>query len=83
VIDNEELNIKKKKVPPVNPPKPQSESVKKMSEMSTYNGAALDKYSWSQNATEINVQIPIPEGTSAKQLDIKIDVKKLFVKIKS
>ena len=51
--------------------------------MSTYNGEALKNYSWAQTAFDVSVQIEIPEGTGAKDLDIKMQPKHLFVKIKS
>jgi len=54
-----------------------------MQKISTYNGDSTDNYDWSQTIQEITVQIPIPEGTNAKQMDIKIQAKRLFVKIKS
>jgi HSP20 family molecular chaperone IbpA len=54
-----------------------------MQKISTYNGDSTDNYDWSQTIQEITVQIPIPEGTNAKQMDIKIQSKRLFVKIKS
>lgn len=54
-----------------------------MQRISTYNGDTTEKYDWSQNISEVTMQIPIPEGTTAKQLDIKISAKHLFVKLKS
>ena len=53
-------------------PEKKSESVAEMEKISTYNGAATDKYNWSQTVQDVQVQIPIPEGTKANQLDIKI-----------
>lgn len=46
--------------------KEQSETTKNMAKISTYNGASLENYDWSQNIKEVNLQIPIPEGTGAK-----------------
>lgn len=54
-----------------------------MQRISTYNGDSTEKYDWSQNISEVTMQIPIPEGTTAKQMDIKISAKHLFVKLKS
>lgn len=54
-----------------------------MEKISTYNGDSTDKYNWSQNMSEVTIQIPIPEGTTSKQLDIKIKSKHLFVKLKA
>lgn len=53
-----------------------------MQKISTYNGDSTEKYDWSQTIQEITVQIPIPEGTTSKMMDIKIQPKRLFVKIK-
>jgi CS domain len=54
-----------------------------MQKISTYNGDSTDKYNWSQSITEVNVQIPIPIGTKAKDLEVKIETKKLLVKLKN
>lgn len=59
-----------------------SESVLDMQKISTYNGDSTDKYNWSQSISEVTVQIPIPAGTKAKELEVKMHPKKLFVKIK-
>jgi hypothetical protein len=53
-----------------------------MEEISTYNGDSTDKYNWSQSIFEVTVQIPVPLGTTSKQVDIKIQPKHLYVKIK-
>ena len=53
-----------------------------MQKISTYNGDSTEKYDWSQTIQEVTVQIPVPEGTTSKMMDIKIEPKKLFVKIK-
>ena len=47
-------------------------------------GQTLDKYSWGQmDIKEITINIPIPSNIKAKDLDIKIDSKKIFVAIKN
>jgi hypothetical protein len=56
--------------------------MKEMEKISTYNGDSTEKYNWSQSINEVILQIPVPEGTTSKQMDIKIQTKKLFVKIK-
>ena len=53
-----------------------------MSRISTYNGDSCEKYDWSQSINEVTMQIPIPEGTTSKQMQIDIKAKHLFVKIK-
>ena len=52
-----------------------------MQKISTYNGAKTEKYDWSQTISEVIVQIPIPAGTTSKQVDIKIKTKHLYVKL--
>lgn len=50
--------------------------------ISTYNGASTDKYNWSQGLTEVVVQIPLPQATKPKELDVKIKSKFLSVAYK-
>ena len=64
------------------PQKPKSEVAAEMEKISTYNGAATEKYNWSQTVQDVQVQIPIPEGTKANQLDIKIQTKKISCALK-
>jgi hypothetical protein len=59
-----------------------SEQVNAMTRISTYNGDSCEKYDWSQSITEVTMQIPIPDGTTSKQMEIEIKAKHLFVKIK-
>lgn len=66
---------KKVESKPQEPPKPKSEAVEKMEKISTYNGDSTDKYNWSQSVFDVQVQIPLPEGTKANQLDVKIQTK--------
>lgn len=61
-----------KKQPAQEAPKPKSEKVQEMEKISTYNGDSTEKYNWSQTVFDVQVQIPIPEGTKANQLEIKI-----------
>ena len=49
-----------------------SEGVEAMQKMSTYNGEELENYSWAQTAFEVSCQIRVPDGTSSKDLDIKM-----------
>lgn len=46
--------------------------------ISTYNGASTQKYNWSQSIKNVDVQIKLPEGTTAK--DLKIDIKNKSIK---
>mgnify|MGYP001053268729 FL=1 len=62
--------------------KPKSAAVNDMGKISTYNGDTCDNYSWSQSINEVTMQIPIPEGTSSKQIQIVIKAKHLYVALK-
>ena len=53
-----------------------------MEMISTYNGDETDKYNWSQGVFDVTVQIPLPEGTKANMLDVKIQSKNLSVGFK-
>ena len=53
-----------------------------MEKISTYNGAATDKYNWSQTVFEVEMQIPVPAGTKANQLNVKMETKQLSVAFK-
>ncbi len=46
------------------------------------NGGFTDKYKWAQTLEELTVYIALPDLTAAKQLDVKIQSKKLVVAIK-
>jgi hypothetical protein len=48
----------------------------------THNGAATDKYNWSQSIQNVEVQIELPKGTSARQLVVEIKQKNLKVLVK-
>jgi len=50
-----------------------------MSRISTYNGDVTDKYSWSQDLHNVVVQIPLPQGTTSRQLTVRIKAKHVFV----
>ena len=44
-----------------------------------YNGAAMDNYKWSQTITDIDVRVPVPEKTAAK--DVKVDIRNDYLKV--
>jgi len=46
------------------------------------NGGATDNYVWTQTLAEVEVRVPLPEGTNKKMLDIKITNSNLKVGIK-
>ena len=53
-----------------------------MARISTYNGDVTDKYAWSQDISQVTVQIPLPPGTKPKDMDVKIKSKHLSVALK-
>lgn len=44
----------------------------KPSIISTYNGDSCDQYSWSQGVLDVQIQISLPQNTSAKKVKIII-----------
>ena len=59
-----------------------SAAVLEMEKISTYNGDTCEKYAWSQSIQEVTVQVPIPEGTTAKEILVVIKSKHLTVQLK-
>ncbi|XP_002733276.1 nudC domain-containing protein 3-like [Saccoglossus kowalevskii] len=64
------------------PAKPSQESKPKAAESGhpaittgtdSYNGAALDNYSWSQSFTDVDIKVPIPTSVK-KGKDVKVDI---------
>jgi hypothetical protein len=53
-----------------------------MEMISTYNGDQTDKYNWSQGVFDVTMQVPLPEGTKANQMDVKIKTKELSIGFK-
>lgn len=46
------------------------------------NGGITDKYRWTQTLADVNIYVPVPEGTRAKQLNVTIANTKLAVGLK-
>jgi hypothetical protein len=46
------------------------------------NGGRTDKYVWTQQLSELTVNVPVPAGTKGKQLDIDISNRRLRVGLK-
>eukprot|EP01032_Pedospumella_encystans_P008701 gene8701-10295_t len=46
------------------------------------NGGRTDKYVWIQQLSDLTVNIPVPEGTKTKMLDVKLTNNRLSVAIK-
>ena len=45
----------------------------------TYNGAVMDNYKWSQTVTDIDIRVPVPEGTTSKH--VRVDIKSDHLKV--
>jgi hypothetical protein len=70
-------------LPLINNPKPEEKAKFEVDKkMGTYNGAATDKYNWSQSIKNVDVQIELPKGTTAKNLLVDIKPKHFKVLIK-
>lgn len=54
-----------------------------LSKISTYNGDSTEKYNWSQGHSDLTVQIPLPEGVTAKNLNVKLTNTKVLVEVKT
>ena len=46
-----------------------------------YNGADMDSYKWSQTVREVEIKVPLPEKTTAKQVKVDIQCERLRVEI--
>jgi hypothetical protein len=44
------------------------------------NGGSTSRYVWTQTLDEVTIHVPIPNGTRAKDLNVKIDAKSLSVR---
>ncbi len=45
----------------------------------TYNGAVMENYQWSQTITDIDIRVPVPEGTTVK--NVRVDVRSDHLKV--
>ena len=45
-----------------------------------YNGAVLDRYSWSQTIRDIEVKIPLPSSVT-KARDVGVEIKSSYLKV--
>lgn len=46
------------------------------------NGMILDNYSWTQQLAELQVNVPVPDGTKSRQITVEIKNKRLKVGLK-
>ena len=63
--------------PPTVPESKPEPKTKADPSISTYNGAATDKYKWSQDLSDITLQLPLPPGTKGKEITVKLEPKHL------
>jgi len=47
-----------------------------------YNGGKTDRYTWEQTLHDVTIQVPVPEGTRAKDIICVISKSKLHLKIR-
>lgn len=59
------------------------EKVKVDTSISTYNGAATEKYKWSQDLSDITLQLDLPKGTKSKEINVKFETKHIKVVVKN
>ena len=45
----------------------------------TFNGAQMENYKWSQSIYDIDVKVPLPEKTKAR--DVKVDIRSDYLKV--
>lgn len=50
--------------------------------LATYNGAREEKYGWAQTATDVTMQLFVPQGTRARDVDVKFLPSKFSVQLK-
>ena len=50
--------------------------------ISTYNGGSTNKYKWAQQLHNVDVQVTLPKGTTARMLVVTIKAKHLKVHVK-
>lgn len=51
-------------------------------QLDAYNGSVTDNYIWSQSLTDLDVKVPVPPGTKAKELTVDIQNQHLKVGLK-
>jgi hypothetical protein len=60
-------------------PEPAVERPKADPSISTYNGAATAKYKWSQDLSDVTLQLALPPGTKARDIQVTFETRKLKV----
>ena len=65
--------------PPTKKPKEEDEALKLSSD--AYNGSKTEKYVWAQTISDIDIRVPIPKGTTGKDLKVDIRIDSLKVEV--
>lgn len=85
-IQNEKVETpteEKKEVEPIveNVSSPINEKTTENTDISTYNGGTTEKYLWSQNISDVTVQINLPRKVRAKEMKAEIKTKSIKVSL--
>ena len=64
-------------------PAPRRDVEQRQEPMAPYNGAREEGYSWAQTAADVTVQLFVPKGTRAKDLDVRFRTSRLSVGLKA
>ena len=51
-------------------------------QVEAYNGGVTENYIWSQTLSDIDIKVPLPKGTKARDLDVEIGLQRLRVALK-
>ena len=51
-------------------------------QVEAYNGGVTENYIWSQTLLDIDIKVPLPKGTKARDLDVEIGLQRLRVALK-
>lgn len=68
---------------PMPAPVPAKADAARQEPLAPYNGAQEEGYTWAQTSVDVTVQLFVPKGTRAKELDVNFTASKLSVKLKS
>lgn len=85
-VSNPKIEAKVEELPPEPEKKVEVEEKQKSkhdSSISTYNGAETEKYKWSQDLSDVTLQVPLPPGTKSKEISVKFESKHLKVTVKN
>ena len=67
---------------PVPAPAPAPAAAPKKKDELSYNGGTTERFSWEQTISDVAIQVPMPEGTRARDVECTISKSHLVVKLK-